>query len=328
MEFRTQILPKELKHKINYQKPCVSIGSCFATNMGEKLLASKFNILINPFGIIYNPVSIANTIIRSTQCQYYNEQELIYFNHKFISLDHHGEYSSADKSDCLEKINSAILKTNTALKNASHLFITLGTAWIYKHLQQNKVAANCHKIPQKEFEKTMLSSEEIIGELQKAIYECRKINNSINIVFTLSPVRHLNDGFVENQLSKSILHFAIQQIIREADDCHYFPAYEIMMDDLRDYRFYKEDMLHPNETAIQYIWEKFCQASIEKKSLALLPKIEEIRKALQHLPFSQHSEEYKKFALTSLQKIELVKKDFPEICFERETTFFEEKIKG
>lgn len=328
MEFRTQILPEELKHKINYQKPCISIGSCFAVNIGEKLLASKFNILINPFGIIYNPVSIANAVIRLAQCQYYNEQELICFNRKFLSIDHHGEFSSTDKNECLDKINAAILKTHTALKNTSHLFITFGTAWVYKYIPRNKIAANCHKIPQKEFEKTILSSEEMISELQKAIYECRKLNNSVHVVFTLSPVRHLNDGFVENQLSKSVLHFAIQQIISKTENCSYFPAYEIMMDDLRDYRFYKEDMLHPNETAIQYIWEKFCHTSIEKKSLAVLPKIEEIRKAVQHRPFSKHSEEYKKFALACLQKIELVKKDFPEICFERETAFFEEKING
>ncbi len=326
MEFRTQILPKELKHKINYKKPCISIGSCFATNMGEKLLASKFNIIINPFGIIYNPVSIANAIVRSAQCQYYNEQELIYFNQKFISLDHHGDYSSADKNICLEKINSALLKTNATLKNASHLFITLGTAWVYNYLPKNKIVANCHKIPQKELKKTILFLEEIKSELRKAIYECRKINNSINIVFTLSPVRHLNDGFTENQLSKSILHFAIQQLINEVENCNYFPAYEIMMDDLRDYRFYKEDMVHPNDIAIQYIWEKFCNTAMEKNTLIAINKIEEINKAVLHKPFYEKSEDYKNFTLATLKKTELLQKEYPEINFDREISFLSQKI--
>lgn len=325
MEFRTQILPKELKHKINYQKPCISIGSCFATNMGEKLLASKFNIVINPFGIIYNPVSIANAIIRSSQCQYYNEQELIYFNQKFISFDHHGDYSSEEKNNCLEKINSALLKTNDTLKNASHLFITLGTAWVYHYLPKNKIVANCHKIPQKEFKKTILSSAEIKSALRKAIDECRKINNSINIVFTLSPVRHLNDGFTENQLSKSILHFAIQQLINEIENCNYFPAYEIMMDDLRDYRFYKEDMVHPNDIAIQYIWEKFCNTAMEKNTLLAINKIEEIKKAVLHKPFFEKSEDYKKFVLATLNKTELLQKEYPEINFEQEISFLNQK---
>lgn len=293
--------------------------------MGEKLLASKFNIVINPFGIIYNPVSIANAIIRSSQCQYYNEQELIYFNQKFISFDHHGDYSSEEKNNCLEKINSALLKTNDTLKNASHLFITLGTAWVYHYLPKNKIVANCHKIPQKEFKKTILSSAEIKSALRKAIDECRKINNSINIVFTLSPVRHLNDGFTENQLSKSILHFAIQQLINEIENCNYFPAYEIMMDDLRDYRFYKEDMVHPNDIAIQYIWEKFCNTAMEKNTLLAINKIEEIKKAVLHKPFFEKSEDYKKFVLATLNKTELLQKEYPEINFEQEISFLNQK---
>jgi hypothetical protein len=294
--------------------------------MGEKLLASKFNVIINPFGIIYNPISIANAIIRITKCEQYNEQELMYFNNKFISLEHHGEYSSADKNECLEKINSTILTTNKSLKSASHLLITLGTAWVYKHLQQDKIVANCHKIPQKEFAKTILSLEEIKKSLHKAVQECRRINNSINIVFSLSPVRHLNDGVIENQLSKSLLHVAIQQVINEMENCHYFPAYEIMIDDLRDYRFYKEDLIHPNDIAIKYIWEKFCNSAIEKKSLIAKDKIEEINKAILHKPFYEKSEEYKKFVLATINKIELLQKDYPEINFKKEISILIKKL--
>lgn len=314
MEFRTAIqIPKE-KKTIDYNSKVVLFGSCFAENMERNLNYFKFENLSNPYGILFHPKAIEKTISECLKGKEYSQRDLYYNIDHWLSFNHHSKFTSDRLDEILMQINTNIKLANKALKEATHVFITLGTAWVYCFEETNKIVANCHKIPQKKFQKNLLSIKQIEESLVKIISNIQHINPDTTILFTVSPIRHLKDGFIENTQSKAHLHTAIHRVV-DRENIFYFPSFEIMMDDLRDYRFYKNDWLHPSETALKYIWEKFKNAWIDEKAYLLMHEIDHIQKSLQHRPLRKDSEEHRQFLLQLNKKIENVTKKYPRIKF-------------
>jgi hypothetical protein len=284
--------------------------------MEDKFQYFKFGTFANPFGILYNPIAIETAIRSCVQNVCYSKENLLEHQEMWLSLNHHSKFDNRDPKQVLDNINKHIELGHRALREASHVIITLGTSWVYKWNENNLIVGNCHKIPQKYFSKELLSSEEIVDSLRQIAHLIRSINKNASFIFTVSPVRHLKDGFIENTLSKSLLHKAIHEVKKEID-ADYFPAYEIIMDDLRDYRFYKKDLVHPNEMAIDYIWELFKESWISESSREIMIEIDDIQKSLAHRAFDPSSEAHIKFLKKTDQKIELLKKKLPELEFHK-----------
>lgn len=315
MEFRTQIpIQKQKDNLINYHSNILLLGSCFSENIGYKFQYYKFKNTVNPFGILFHPKAIEVFLERVVNQRIYLEDDLVFQNEQYHSFDSHSSLSNSNKNVLLNDLNEILKTVYLEIIQSSHLIITLGTAWVYKYIEQNKVVANCHKIPQKEFTKQLLSVSEITNSLKNIEVLVRKLNSSVKIIYTVSPVRHLKDGYIENQQSKSNLLSAIHVYLLKSKSS-YFPSYEIMMDDLRDYRFYKSDMLHPNQVAIDYIWEQFQKAWFLDNTKPIMKKITIIQKGMAHKPFNISSEAHISF----LNKLELKKekllKDYPNMIF-------------
>jgi hypothetical protein len=306
---------------ITHQDAILLLGSCFTENIGEKLLNSKFNVNINPFGIIYNPISIANSLIRIVNNQLYSEQELTEHHKKWFSFDHHGSFSSFNKLECLAKINNEITCAHQHLQETKTIVFTLGTAWVYENIENKKLVANCHKIPAKNFTKRLLSVDEIVQSFSAL---ANKLKN-INFVFTISPVRHISEGLHENNISKSVLHLAIHELTKNHTNCHYFGAYEMIIDELRDYRFFKEDMIHPTPQAIDYVWEKFTATYFNKETILLNQRIEKLKQAALHRPFNFESESHQKFVTEQVLQMQLLEKEFSFLSFEEELKQIQQK---
>ena len=258
MNLQTHIpFSRNTSSAIDYNSRVILLGSCFSDNIGQKLSYHKFQSVLNPFGTLFHPKAIESVIHNAITNKEYTEEDLFFFNERWQSFTAHSKLSFSSKEETLNQLNKASELINTALKNSTHIIITLGTSWVYRFLKTSQIVANCHKVPQHKFKKELLPVAEINKSLSSIISQIREVNPSINFIFTVSPVRHLKDGFIENQQSKSHLISALHQIIPLHKNTFYFSSYEIMMDELRDYRFYKEDMIHPNLLAINYIWEKF-----------------------------------------------------------------------
>ncbi len=321
MKLQTQIpLKKQSENLIDYHSSVVLLGSCFSDNIGAKLDYFKFKNLQNPFGVLFQPKAIENLVIRALNEKAFSENDVFFHNEQWHCFEAHSKLSSVSKEALLENLNGALKSTRQYLLEASHIIITLGTAWVYRFLEQDKWVANCHKIPQKQFEKELLPVEDISISINTISISIKRLNPKSTIIFTVSPVRHLKDGFVENTQSKAHLISAIHQIQNQKSsianqNSYYFPSYEIMMDELRDYRFYEADLVHPNATAIQYIWERFKTVWVAPEVLKTMEAVGAVQKGLQHKPFNPNSKAHLEF----LQKLETKKgeicKAFPHITF-------------
>jgi len=314
MKFRTEIKCPEVSRQIDHRSGLVLLGSCFSEHMEDKFQYYKFRTYANPFGILFHPRAIEKAVQHCVTQKYYCAKDLIKHHDTWLSLDHHSQFDQRDHQQVLNDINKQIEFGYQALKNASHVIITLGTSWIYKWKQNDRIVGNCHKIPQKFFSKNLLASKEIITSLKQVISNVQKINKNASFIFTVSPVRHLKDGFTENTLSKSLLHQAIHELT-DHKTVSYFPAYEIMMDDLRDYRFYKNDLVHPNDMAVDYIWELFKNSWISKDSRELMDEVEDIQKSRAHKAFDPESEAHKIFLEKLELKIRALQSKHPQIKF-------------
>ncbi|MCK4561973.1 MAG: GSCFA domain-containing protein [Flavobacteriaceae bacterium] len=318
MKFRTKIkIPKE-KKAIDYNSKIVLFGSCFTENIETHFNHFKFQNTSNSHGILFNPKSIETAIDDCVNKKEYNQHDLSYFDDVWLSFNHHTKFSSAYLAEILYQINKEITNTHEVLINASHVLITLGTSWVYRYNETENLVANCHKVSQRNFKKELLSIDENIEIIRQMTSLIHRINNKATVIFTVSPVRHLKDGFIENTQSKASLLTAIHQVI-DNKTAFYFPSYEIMMDDLRDYRFYKKDLLHPNEIAMDYIWGIFKQAWISEKSHPMMKEIDNIQKSLNHKPFREDSEKHQQFLKNLEDKIEIVTKKFPQMNFKKKT---------
>lgn len=313
MKLYTEIplFPKE--NQIDYSSKILLLGSCFSENIGAKFDYFKFQNTQNPFGIIFNPASIENLVIRAVDNTSFTEADIFQYDGLWKCFDAHSELSSLTKNVLLTNLNSALENLREALFSSTHIIFTFGTAWIYRSLESDQIVANCHKLPQNNFKKELLSIEEISSSLKNISDKILKINPNAILINTISPIRHIKDGFVENTLSKAHLISAIHHFLNKQSV--YFPSYEIMMDELRDYRFYAEDMLHPNKTAIEIIWKKFSDVWISRESESLQKEIAAIQSGLLHRPFNPKREAHLQF-LEKLQiKIDKLQQRLPHIQF-------------
>jgi len=313
--FRTEILKLKTEQTITHKDPILLVGSCFAESIAEKLARYKFTINNNPFGILYNSASIAQSLDLLTESSLFQEDDLFFTREEWISFLHHGRFSNSDKKQCLRNINHALIEGRQFLKDARFLIITLGTSIVYK--RQGKVVANCHKLPAHEFSKTMFTAEETERLLTETITKIRAVNENIFIIVTVSPVRYIKDDFTQNTLSKANLIVAVHSLLNKFENCFYFPAYEIMMDDLRDYRFYNLDMIHPATVAIDYIWDKFSNLFFNYETIKMNEQIEEIVAARNHRIKNPQSEASSRFIEGQMKKIQQLQSQYPYIQFEK-----------
>jgi hypothetical protein len=328
MSFFTEINIPEFPWKMDYSKSMMLMGSCFTENIGQKLLDLKFDVDMNPFGILYNPESIANSLKILLDQRLFSAHDLFNDQGLWNSFYHHSRFSDVDQKVALEKINNRISSSRKFLKSADFLILTFGTAWVYELKNTGQIVSNCHKVHASEFKRFRLKVHEITEVYREMLEEIWKFNPGMKIIFTVSPIRHWKDGAAENQLSKATLLLAIDQLIRGFGDqfCSYFPSYEIMMDELRDYRFYAEDMLHLNPVATDYIFERFSKVLISKESANISKNVLKIRKAFEHRPVNPKTNEYRDFIYLNLNQIEQLVADFPSLDFTREKSYFNQEL--
>lgn len=327
MNFRTQVELPEQETEIRHSDRMMLFGSCFAENIGKMLLENKFRCDVNPFGILYNPLSVSEAIRRILSGSTYRADELFESGGKWHSFMHHSIFSGASAEECLGHINSRLEQASAAFPRLDWLVITWGTAWVYIRKETGTVVGNCHKQPDRLFERRLLTVEAIVGTYADLLAEVRKINPTIKVLFTVSPIRHVKDGMHGNQISKSVLLLAVDALRHQCRDCYYFPSYEIMMDELRDYRFYADDMVHPSQMAVGYLWECFDKTYFGTATRQAIKAWEEIKKALGHKPFDAHSDAYRKFLTQIVLKIDQLKEKFPYFDLQKESEECQARLK-
>ncbi|MDR1864643.1 MAG: GSCFA domain-containing protein [Bacteroidales bacterium] len=320
--FRTVIRPVRSPDRINYGTPLMMLGSCFAENIGCQLQRLKFNMVINPFGTVFHPLPIARQLQRMIAAEKYTKDDLLYHHESWISFDHHGRFSHPDADVCLQGINRELLEGRRQLTQAGWIFVAFGTAWAYRRKDTGQIAANCHQYPAGMFERVRSGVDEICEKWEKTIAALHVCSPDAKIVFTVSPVRHLRDGAHENQLSKATLLLSVERL-NSITGAGYFPAYEILLDDLRDYRFYGEDMTHPSPAAMQYIREYFRETYLTDEASRIMKEVEDIVKASDHRPVHRNAAT-RAFAANCLDKIRSMQQRFPQMNFTDEITLFEQ----
>jgi len=321
-KFRTKIKVNPSGISIGHHSRLLGLGSCFATNIGECLVNDKFNVALNPFGVIYNPVSIGKSIKYIVNDYAFLHKDVFFHEGKWNSFDHHGSYANPDKEACLKKINTDIRIAHQSIRQLDCLIITLGTAHYYYHQPTKQIVANCHRLPSKEFVRKRLSLTEITGTLMPAIEQLKRINEKLEVILTVSPVRYLRDGMVESNRSKAALLLAADQMSSLLSYVDYFPAYELVVDDLRDYRFFKEDMAHPNQVAVDYVYEKFQQQYFIDSTKTILNDLRKLTKAKTHRPIDPNSESHKRFLGQHLALVTQLVAKYPNLDFKEELAFF------
>ncbi len=319
MNFQTKTPIAKSQFPIDYNSRIMSLGSCFAENMSEKFDYFKFQNVTNPFGIIFNAVSLERIIERIVNLKDFTEKDIFYHNEMWHCFEVHSELSHPDKEAFLNNLNEKLAFSYYKIMELSHCIITFGTSWVYRNIETNQIVANCHKMPQKQFTKELLSTAITQKSIENIISLIHSVNKNVKFIFTISPVRHIKDGFFENNVSKAILLQTIYKLLNSEighlKSASYFPSFEIIQDELRDYRFYKEDMLHPNQTAINYVWGKFVETSIYETSISMMNEIENIQKMINHKPINPNSLLNQGLNTKIKEKILKLQEEFPQIFF-------------
>ena len=322
MELRTKVNIEPSPEKITYNDKVMFIGSCFASSIGSLMELGRMPVMINPAGSVYNPVSVSNTIDTIISKKEFTKDDLYFFNGTWLSFFHYTDFSSEDPVKVIEKINNRSKEAGSFIKNTEFLFITLGTARVYRLKETGTIVSNCHKLPSSHFETGLLSVSEIVTLWSKQLDKLRSLFPRVKVVFTISPVRHWKDGAHGNQVSKSVLFLAVEELLNHPASPKYFPAYELVMDDLRDYRFYNDDMLHPSPMAIDYIWEAFSRCYLDNKTLNLRSEVVKISKACNHRFNTDSGAKKRKFAEQMLNQITDLENKIPTIDFRAERDYF------
>lgn len=311
-------IPKTI-FDITYEERLMFLGSCFADHIGSKMAAYRFNVHVNPFGVLYNPLSVGLSCRRLLSPTPFTESDLFYHNDMYHSFAHHGKFSRVSMTDCLAGINETLDGASEHFRQLSCLVITFGTAYAYRLKDGGQVVANCHKLPEAQFDRELLTVREIVDEWSVLLELIRSENPALKVIFTVSPIRHWKDGAHMNQLSKAILLLAEQALTEKYPDwVFYFPAYELMMDELRDYRFYADDLLHPSKVAIDYIWERFCDTYTDATTREVMKEVEGVNRALHHRPLNPSAEVHKQFLIQTLLKLQRLQHKYPYICLSEE----------
>lgn len=298
---------RELKHS----DPVLSIGSCFSEHIGNRFESHHWSVCNNPFGILYNPLSIHRALTCILDGKRYEESDLVRSGGRFVSLDHHGDYSGIDAASVLERINASLAEAASAIRKDATVLVTFGTAWYYIYRNNGQVAGNCHKLAALDFDRERAAVDPIVALYAGLVRRVAALDESVQWVFTVSPVRHWNDGAADNQWSKSILTCAVRELSGQFDNVHYFPAYEILMDELRDHRFYKEDLVHPSDQAVEHIWNRFSDACLTEEARLLNREISAISRRIEHRPIHPESSEHQEFLEETRRQIGILKKKHP-----------------
>jgi hypothetical protein len=323
MEFHLTLDPIPFECKISFQDPVMLMGSCFTEHIYQYLYDHKFNAIQNPNGILFNPKSISHALEFYISNRRINPDELFFRNGLWNHWQFHSSLSHSEINLALHNINEQLNLAHSFLVDAKWLILTFGSAFVYE-LQNGETVSNCHKAPTAMFVRRMLSVNEIVELYVTTIKSILAFNPTIKFIFTVSPVRHLKEGFVENNRSKSTLILAIQKLTELFTSCKYFPSYELVIDDLRDYRFYAEDMVHPNYLATKYVWENFSMACIEGKTRQAFKELELINNAKKHRPMHPESEEHQKFRSKTYNAIVELANRFPKLDLSSELKFFKD----
>jgi hypothetical protein len=319
--FRTEVNTVKSDFSILHETPLMLIGSCFAENIGSCLRDLKFRIDINPFGVLFNPISIGKSIERLINAKNFEEDDIFMFDDSWHSFMHHSRFSNKNKEKCLFEINQRLEEGHENLKNSEYLIITFGTSWVFENKANKQIVSNCHKLPAKNFERQLIESSTIVKIYEKIFKSLKDFNPNLKIILTLSPVRHLSDTAEGNQLSKAILIVALHELCKKGV-ATYFPAYEIMLDDLRDYRFYNTDMLHPSQQAVDYIFEKFGSSYFNAETGKINSEVSSILSAYNHRPVNLHSTTFKNFVGQNLEKVAKLENKYPFLDFSVEKEHF------
>jgi hypothetical protein len=304
MKFRTEYISHPHPNGITYNSSLFFIGSCFATNISRALTADKFKVFSNPHGIVYNPLSIAKQLTDVATNRRITPTDVMEFNGQWLSLEHHGDFTHSNKEQAIGHMDKAITDGFNFIQTADKLFITLGTAWYYTYNPTEQLVANCHKIPAHFFTKKLAEVNQMVDALTHALHAVRKLNPQLDIIFSISPVRHLSNGFFENNLSKARLFEVVHQLQQRMENVYYFAAYEMVMDDLRDYRFFNRDLVHPSEEAIAYVLAHFEHTYFHSTTQQQRQHVQKLVKASTHRPFNWHSEAHQKFITSTQHKME------------------------
>jgi hypothetical protein len=331
MKFKLTLDAKPSKDSIGYGDKLMLIGSCFTENIGAKFKAHLFNVHENPYGILFNPISVVSSLNEIIDLKIYTGEDLFQHNELWHSWNHHSRFSAVQKEDALEKINDSIRASHLFLKSANRLIITLGSAWLYQltnhaPLGKGQVVANNHKAPSNWFYKSLMGPADLIDTLNKLVKRLQAFNPNLHITFTISPVRHLREGLVENNRSKAVLIHAVHELISQSDKLDYFPAYEYVIDDLRDYRFYAEDLVHPNFAASGYVWEKLIETFMNAETQSIMKQVAEIQLAFNHKPFFLGSTEHQKFIQSCIRKTESLLEAHPQLALQDHLAFFRTSV--
>ena len=313
MILQTEIKIQPLEQTIAYGDGLLFLGSCFADEVGGLCRGLGFNAMVNPFGVLYNPASIAQSVERLGSGKPFAQEEVIAVGEgQYCTFSHNTAFWQTKAEALLKSVNKGLKTTHERFLDVKWVVVSLGTSWVFRHKETRQVVSNCHKLPSRQFDKEFLPVEDSASCLAKMLQNHPKKQ----FIFTVSPLRHLKDGLHENQLSKAALLLAVDQVCKQFENAHYFPAYEILLDELRDYRFYKEDMVHLTEQAVRYIWERFVDFAINPKEKPAMKAADELKQMLQHRPLFPESEAYRKFESLKLEKISALKRDFPGVCLE------------
>lgn len=327
MELFSKIPIPKSNHPIDYHSKVVSLGSCFADEVGKKFDYFKFQHCTNPFGVLFHPLAMESVVNFALSEKKYTYEDVFFLNERWHCFDVHSAMSHPEKEEMLSALNERLKTTRQEISLATHFIITLGTAWVYKHIETGHTVANCHKVPQKSFEKRLLTVEEIANSIENLVSKVKEVNPEVDFIFTVSPVRHLKDGFVENQLSKSHLIAGLHQVLENKNSpprllsevevwgASYFPSYEILMDELRDYRFYADDLVHPNQLAVDYIWNRFAEVYFSENTFSTMKEVDTIQKGLAHKPFNPTSASHLTFVKSLQEKIAHIKNKYSHIQF-------------
>jgi hypothetical protein len=315
--FRTPVTIPHSAETISYTTPCLLMGSCFSDEIGRRMEQEKFPVLLNPFGTLFNPASIHDNLLMLLEGSFPAEM-LREYQDQWFSFSHSTAFTRTDREECLTLLETSVREASAWLRKCRYLILTFGTAWAYLWENNGTRVANCHKIPARYFRRELLSPETITGLYDELLHTLRAEFPQLQVIFTVSPVRHWKDGAVDNQLSKSVLHVAIHNLLKNHGGLHYFPSYEIFMDELRDYRFYAADMLHPSEQGTDYVWERFCDTWLDAGTKITRAGVEALVRAAGHRPVRNDSPELKKFALNTLKQIDQLTQSYPYLDFSRE----------
>jgi len=322
MILRTPVKTDPSQDKITYLTPVLFSGSCFAVETGRRMAEAKMKVLINPAGTMFNPVSVFNSIDLLIQGKNFTGSDLIFHDNLWHSFYHYTSFSSSDAGQALSEINRSLENAREFLRQAKFLFVTFGSAMVFRFKETGMIVSNCHKMPSGLFSREMLKVEDVTKLWLPLLDRLKSFNPGLKTVFTLSPVRYLGNGAHANQVSKAVLTLAIEEILSHSSSPGYFPAYEIFMDELRDYRFYADDMVHPSTAGADYVFNIFRQTYFSDDTEKLYQEVMEVVRARNHRVISPSAQSLKIFADNILKKIGKLTEINPGLGFEEERAYF------